>query len=63
MLERAGAVVRDNAEAHFNLGIAYVLLRNGPGAARELSILARLSPPLASQLRGFMREQPVDPHQ
>jgi len=43
----------DFAQAHYNLGLTYVALRDAKGARQELEILTRLDPKLAEQLRRF----------
>jgi tetratricopeptide (TPR) repeat protein len=54
VLERAGPMVKDSAEAHFNLGVAYHLLGDADAARRELGTLAELSPRLAAQLERYL---------
>ena len=51
LLEGARAVIRQAPVAHYNLGLAYGLLGNEPGARAEMAILDVLSPGLALQLR------------
>jgi Flp pilus assembly protein TadD len=55
-LERAAASGAASPEARFNLGVAYVALRD-PRAARELAALHGLSPPLAARLEAFILER------
>jgi Flp pilus assembly protein TadD len=50
LLEGASAVVRDQPQAHFNLGAAYLLLGNRQAAEREVLVLRRLSPEMAGDL-------------
>jgi tetratricopeptide (TPR) repeat protein len=54
LLEGAGALVRDQPHAHYNLGMAYAVLGNGPAAEREVGILQALAPDLATRLRALM---------
>ena len=41
------------AQAHYNLGLTYVALKDAKGARAELDVLTRLDPKLAEQLRKF----------
>jgi tetratricopeptide (TPR) repeat protein len=54
LLNGASDVVRDNAEAHFNLGVAHVALGDREAALAEVRSLQRLRPGLARQLAEFM---------
>jgi tetratricopeptide (TPR) repeat protein len=54
LLENALISFKDRPEAHFNLGVAYVYLRNTEGAARELGTLRDLDPGLAGELERFI---------
>jgi tetratricopeptide (TPR) repeat protein len=50
------ANIDQNAEAHFNLGVAYAMTGNTAQAQAEANVLAALSPPLAEQLRALVRK-------
>lgn len=53
-LSGAGATIASDAEARFNLGVAYAALHDRAAAARESDALDALSPPLAARLRAFI---------
>lgn len=53
-LERNLEHVRDNAEAHFYLGSAYVFLGNRDAAMRQLEIVSRHDKALAASLAGML---------
>jgi len=52
----ASDIVRTLPEAHFNLGVAYVVTGNRGAAEREIRILAVLAPPLAARLADFVAQ-------
>jgi Flp pilus assembly protein TadD len=54
LLEGVGPIVRDSAEARFNLGVAYRLLGDEGAARRELGALRELAPGLAAQLERYL---------
>jgi hypothetical protein len=43
------------AQAHYNLGVAYVALKDVKGVQEELAILKTLDPKLAEQLLRFVK--------
>jgi tetratricopeptide (TPR) repeat protein len=54
LLDGAADVVRENPEAHFNLGVAHVALGHREAALGEIRILQRVGPALAARLATFM---------
>jgi tetratricopeptide (TPR) repeat protein len=53
LLEAAPAAAA-NAEAQFNLGVAYAALGDRAAAGRKLALVGRLAPPLARQLSDYL---------
>jgi protein O-mannosyl-transferase len=53
LLERKYSSLKGKAEVHFQLGVAYALQGNREAARRELAIVSRLDPGLASHLAGL----------
>jgi hypothetical protein len=47
----------DRPDAHFNLGVAYSLVGNVRGAAREAMLLGQLDPRLAGQLEQYIMQR------
>ncbi|HXM33576.1 MAG TPA: tetratricopeptide repeat protein, partial [Pyrinomonadaceae bacterium] len=45
----------DYAEAHFNLGFAYLTMKDAKGFRDEVVILRTLNPAMADKLSGFAR--------
>ena len=54
MLEAARATMRDSADAHFNLAVAYAMVGDAVRAVREGSEVQRLSPSQAVTLQRFL---------
>jgi Tfp pilus assembly protein PilF len=55
-LESVAPSLADNANARFNLGVAYAMVANYPAAQREIEALQRLAPERAQQLSAFLEQ-------